>query len=421
MALSRLAGGVDDPFTGFLKGVGRLPGRPGDADVTLWGATLAPCGPRTVDVAVGGAGFTDEAARLACLGEAIERLQPYPLEDDLVVESSHAGWSLDEEALGPSRWTLFLPEQYASAGFPFLPFDPDLVVRWAPMRRVADGEAVWVPEEMVYLYGRPETPHRLAPGISTGLSCGRRGDPIVLRGLQEVVERDALMGAWFGRYALEAWPAQAVLGAFPPGLRERLERGHVSLRFYRVVTPFSSHVTVVTSRGPEREGPCFSAGAACRETRQAAWLKATLEALQGRPYVRWLLGRGVATREPGRPADFAEHATFFSRAPERLAETPFARALPPASGDDGDDVGAGPDGAQGLAALTARLGPQRPVLVRDLTPPLVAQDRTWRVVRVVVPGLQPMHGNHALPLLGGPLWAPRGLADWANVPPHPFP
>ena len=148
---------------------------------------------------------------------------------------------------------------------------------------------------------------------------------------------------------------------------------------------------------------------------------ATLEALQGRPYVRWLLGRGVATREPGRPADFAEHATFFSRAPERLAETPFARALPPASGDDGDDVGAGPDGAQGLAALTARLGPQRPVLVRDLTPPLVAQDRAWRVVRVAVPGLQPMHGNHALPLLGGPLWAPRGLADWANVPPHPFP
>ncbi len=415
MALSARAGGVDDPFTGFLKGFGRLPGRPGDADVTLWSATLAPCGPRTVDVAVGGAGFSDEAARLACLGEAIERLQPYPLDDDLVVESSHARFPLDEPALGPGRFVLFHPEQHAAPGFPFAPFTPDLVVRWAPMRRASDGEPVWVPEELVYLYGRPGAPHVLAPGISTGLSCGRAGDPVVLRGLQEVLERDALMGAWFGRYPLEAWPEETVLGAFPPGLRERVERAHVGLRFYRVVTPLAAHVTIVTTQGPEREGACFSAGAACRETRQASWLKATLEALQGRPYVRWLLARGVTNPEPGRPADFGEHATFFSRFPERLVATPFARAVAPAPAD------AAHDAVDDLAALSARLGPERPVLVRDLTPPLVAQDRAWRVVRVVVPGLQPMHGNHAMPLLGGPLWAPRGLADWATVPPHPFP
>src|SRR5690606_10168926 len=117
---------------------------------------------------------------LACLGEAIERLQPYPLDDDLVVESSLARWSLDEEPLGPSRWTLFHPEQYATPGFPFAPFTDDLVVRWVPVRRADDGEPAWVPEEFVYLYGRPATPHVLASGISTGLSCGRTGDPVVL-------------------------------------------------------------------------------------------------------------------------------------------------------------------------------------------------------------------------------------------------
>jgi hypothetical protein len=45
----------------------------------------------------------------------------------------------------------------------------------------------------------------------------------------------------------------------------------------------------------------------------------------------------------------------------------------------------------------------------------------WLVLRVVVPGLQPLHGNHALAHLGGPLWAPRGLAEWRDVPPHPMP
>ena len=62
------------------------------------------------------------------------------------------------------------------------------------------------------------------------------------------------------------------------------------------------------------------------------------------------------------------------------------------------------------------------MLFRHLTPPpLAAEGLGWVVLRVLVPGLQPLHGHHALPHLGGPLWAPRGLADWAAVPPHPFP
>jgi len=54
-----------------------------------------------------------------------------------------------------------------------------------------------------------------------------------------------------------------------------------------------------------------------------------------------------------------------------------------------------------------------------MTPPALAPE--WRVAKVVVPGLQPMHGNHRFPFLGGPLWAPRGLAAFGDVPPHPFP
>ena len=70
--------------------------------------------------------------------------------------------------------------------------------------------------------------------------------------------------------------------------------------------------------------------------------------------------------------------------------------------------------------LRARLGPERPVLFRIMTPPGIAQEHPdWIVVRVVVPGLQPLHGNHAFPHLGGPLWkAPT--PDWISTLPHPF-
>ena len=58
------------------------------------------------------------------------------------------------------------------------------------------------------------------------------------------------------------------------------------------------------------------------------------------------------------------------------------------------------------------------MLFRDLTPPGVARARLgWYVLRVLVPGLQPLHGHDALSHLGGPLWSPRGLADWAAEPP----
>jgi hypothetical protein len=43
------------------------------------------------------------------------------------------------------------------------------------------------------------------------------------------------------------------------------------------------------------------------------------------------------------------------------------------------------------------------------------------VVRVLVPGLQPLHGHHGYPFLGGSLWAPRSAEEWRAVPPHPFP
>jgi hypothetical protein len=62
------------------------------------------------------------------------------------------------------------------------------------------------------------------------------------------------------------------------------------------------------------------------------------------------------------------------------------------------------------------------VLFRSMTPPALATEGLgWHVLRVVVPGLQPLHGDHRLPHLGGPLWAPRGLADWNEMPPHPMP
>src|SRR5262249_412566 len=136
----------------------------------------------------------------------------------------------------------------------------------------------WVPEEMAYLFLRPGERHGFCPGLSTGLACGRGGQPVLLRGLQEVIERDAVVGAWWGSYPVEEWPLAEVLQTMDRGVAGRLLRPNLRYRCYRVVSPFSAHVTLVTLEGPDREGYCFSAGSACRETRAESWNKSLLEA-----------------------------------------------------------------------------------------------------------------------------------------------
>jgi ribosomal protein S12 methylthiotransferase accessory factor len=403
------------PYTGLFAESGPSPLRAHDPEVAIWSGVAPLPGPGGAPPASGGAGWDEASAEAACVGEAIERWQSWPLPCDQMTEASFRDWPLDEPAVAPERWVLFHAEQYALPGFPYRPFSADTVCRWACCRDALSGLPFWVPEELVYLSLPPGRYAQLCPLVSSGLACGRWGQPVLLRGLQEVVERDAVVGAAWSRYPLEEHESGGVFASLDPALPPRLSRPNLRYRFYRIDTPFSAHVVVVTLEGEDREGYCFSVGAACREARAASWEKGLLEAVQGRHYVRFLKGRWRPGDRLDVPASFADHGLYYSVYPERLRETVLGRPARRAAGADGAPV-------EGLACLAERLGPERPVLFRNLTPPGIAMERlAWCVLRVVVPGLQPLHGHHALPFLGGPLWAPRGWKEWAFMPPHPFP
>lgn len=399
-------------FTGLFCQFGRIEPRPHDPDVQICGGTIRPGVRSCIEMNVGGAGWHWAAAEAACLGEAIERLQPQALSVDRSVEASFQSWPLDEPAIEPEQWVLFHAEQYAQSNFPFRRFTHSTVCRWVCFREVPGGQPHWVPEDFAFLSPDADGAGHICPGISTGLSCGKSGQPVILRGLQEVIERDALVGAWWRSYPLEEWDAEEVFGSLGPDLVVRLKRPNLRWRFYRVASPFSSHVTIVSIEGEDHEGFCFSVGSACRERREASWCKAILEAVQGRHYVRHLK-RDHAYSEMLR--DFPDHALHYSLYPDQLATTVLENP-----GHAGREICAGE--VEGLPALAERLGRSRPVLARSMTPPALARENLgWVVWRVTVPGMQPLHGNDTFAHLGGPLWCPRGLASWASIPPHPFP
>jgi ribosomal protein S12 methylthiotransferase accessory factor len=212
-------------------------------------------------------------------------------------------------------------------------------------------------------------------------------------------------------------PVQSMLASLDSEIAERVVRPNLEYRCFRVAAPFSEHVTIVTLQGEDREGFIFSIGSACRETRAASWEKSLLEAIHGRHYVLYLKTQVAngALKLGLYPTTFAEHAVWFSLHPELLHATVLHGAHPQAESRSGSP----PESVQTLAD---RLGPERPVLFRSMTPPALAAERLgWQVVRVLVPGLQPLHGHHGLAHLGGPLWSPRKMADWQALPPHPFP
>ena len=115
------------------------------------------------------------------------------------------------------------------------------------------------------------------------------------------------------------------------------------------------------------------------------------------------------------PQNFEAHATFYTRHANQLDNTVLSRAVPVRRDIARDRR------VEGLDALLSRLGPKHPVWHRNVTPPWLARaEGGWMVLKVLIPGLQPEHGNHYLPQLGGPLWAPRTWHDWTSTLPHPF-
>jgi len=400
-----------DRFTGFFRDFQRVVPRPHDPQVSVYAAIAPHWHPEQKgELHVGGCEWSDDLAASACAGEAIERLFAYPTKQDAAIESSYDDWPLNEPAVAPERWVLFHPQQYALDNFPFEAFTRQTRCRWICFREALSGEPHWVPEEFAYLYPRPGCGHRFCPATSTGLAAGTAGQAIVLRALQEVIERDALLGAWWGAYPLEEYPVES---AWSAEQAVRLQRPNLRWRFFRIRSPIGNHITMVTLEGEDREGFCFSIGSACRESRRASWNKATLEAVQGRHYVRHLRSQSAA--EPSRPlTTFADHAVYYSFHPHELQRTILSSAL--ATSKDPIPT------EENLSLLCERLAPLSPVLVRNLTPPiLLGQGLDWRVTKVIVPGLQPLHGDERFAHRGGRHWSPRPLDEWNTMPPHPFP
>jgi YcaO-like protein with predicted kinase domain len=162
----------------------------------------------------------------------------------------------------------------------------DEPLRWVAARRILDGRRLWVPLDVVSLdLGRPAHP-RLGRS-SNGLAARHDHEGAILKGLQEVIERDT-ESAWLALPIERRTRDILELGTIPFAwfreLRERIRRAGLFLSIYKpaAVVPAPVFLTEIFEPGAGRCLRRRALGLACRARAEDALLASVSEAAQAR-------------------------------------------------------------------------------------------------------------------------------------------
>lgn len=219
-----------------------------------------------------------DVARGAAIGEAVERYCGNAVPARLPVASWEELRTRGVAAVDPHTFALYSDRQYATAGFPFVPFTRDLPVAWVTGTELIGGAEVEVPASLVYLdyfHG----PHRDEPPVNalmySGIAAGRSRAEAETAALEELFERDATTMWWAsGAPARAVDDAGLVTGQLGRPHRDRpLEVRLLSL-------PSQLGVPVLGALLVDDADAILAFGSACRADPAAAGAKALVEALQ---------------------------------------------------------------------------------------------------------------------------------------------
>jgi ribosomal protein S12 methylthiotransferase accessory factor len=146
-----------------------------------------------------GKGMTIEEAKASALGEAIERYCSSQYEDESLIIATYneliaAG---EKRILNPKELVLYSDEQYNSGYLKYSKYTDDSRIRWIRGCSLIDQQSCLVPAIGVYMDYAPmgQEDFLFAP-TSNGLAAGFNYSSSALAALLEVIERDAFMITW---------------------------------------------------------------------------------------------------------------------------------------------------------------------------------------------------------------------------------
>jgi ribosomal protein S12 methylthiotransferase accessory factor len=269
-----------DPRLGLLTAVTRQPVQPGVPPAWVgYGAHVADTtayAPWVVDRYGFGAALGDPGrARRAAIGEAVERYCGNIVPDNLPIASYTDLAAAGRRAVDPATLALYSPTQYATGGFPFVPFTRDLPVAWAPGTCLHTGAPTLVPASLAYLNfhtgSRRDLPATNALSYA-GIATGTDRAHAERFALEELFERDATT-LW--------WAAGAPAPLISDGhlVTDQLDDPHPTRTIRLRQIPSGFDLPVVAAFLEDHTAKVVAFGSACRADPVQAATKALVEAV----------------------------------------------------------------------------------------------------------------------------------------------
>jgi ribosomal protein S12 methylthiotransferase accessory factor len=298
---------------------------------------------------------------------------------------------LRSEAISPDSFALYSQEQYDSPGFEYRPFLEDTQVNWVQGYSLTYQRPVFVPAALVYLPYWPvgkETCIGLFP--STGLSCGRSFIEAALRGIFEVIERDAIMLMWLNQLAAYRVDSNSIGNTRVRNIVNAIEVGTIKVFDITTDVPIITRFALLIDSYRGRS--LVSCGAATRWESNVASEKAVMEALVVRRAVQKVI-KTYPLRNYGKyhqkVRELADHLNYYTN-PDALAAMDFLDRTQEVPEVEGDVSMARRELSHQLRACVDMLADRNlEAIVVDLTKPEVA-DVGLHVVRVIIPGMVPL-------------------------------
>jgi ribosomal protein S12 methylthiotransferase accessory factor len=380
-----------------------------------------------------GSSFDRQRARLAAICEAAERYAGSLLgRRSMLVRGSFA--ALRDMAVDPRSLPLGSEREYARPDCPVAPFHEDLELDWVWASSLTRDRPILVPAGCTFLPHLPARPQeRLQVGTSSGLACAATLEEALLGGLLEVIERDAFLICWLNRFPLSRVNLDQWGSARVGMMLDSYRKLNIMPLVKQVMTDHGIPVLIAMLINRSGRGPAFALGACASLDPHIAVEKAMIEAEQARRWLVWMedhesLPKLPAERSPESVQTRLDHAAFY-------ADSEALGSIDMLISDDGPatdltDQLKGDTPLDNLKTIVARLaGLDLEVLAVDLTSRDLAQVGL-HVVRVIVPGLQPLYFGSRMRYLGSTrlYQVPQRLGfsegptteDSLSPMPHPF-
>jgi ribosomal protein S12 methylthiotransferase accessory factor len=349
--------------------------------------------------AAGGIGTNEDDAKLAAIGEGIERycatLKAVPL------KSKSEAAKLKN--LNADEWCLFSKEQRQNPLFPFNNIYSD-ECKTTNVYDFQNNTEVWIPHPFVALRDDYQT----GVPTSSGLAAGPTAYIALLRAIQELIERDALMITW-----LHSVPAHSI--KVPQHLEYEVSNLSGEIWVFDLTPSYSPFPVIAVAGGiPKRGKWRYSLGVACRNTWEEALEKAYFEWNQGVLFAG-IYEKHVDTStitDPFKLKSFDEHAIYYTLHPEQWHSLPMF-----AQSDTFYEIsvrGKKMSTEQALRKVRHRLKKHNiRMYYRDLTT-IDAEQLGISVVRAVSPDLAAIFAHQEWPLIGNLQNKLKSRYPWAN-------